>query len=438
MHNTLPQEIITILTLFAPLFHYSTWTKAKELLIGAILTRGDRTLSNILRTLGLEKNTNYDCYYKVLNRAPWSGLKAGFVLFKAIITMFNLNEAKIAVDTTIERRFGPKIVKKGNYRDPIRSSKSRKTFTDGIQWLNFTVLIKLPWSSRELALPIWNIIIPSKKYCESINKNHKTSIDRLSVLLRLIKKYIPNIKLTIIGDGDFGNVKLGTVCKKLSYTLIARMRDDGVLHAFVDTNKKGRKATKGERLKSLKEIAQDQNQKWNELTTEWYGNEKKKLLYLSGTCLRYVKGFSPLPILWVITKDPVTKELTYLMCTDLELQIITVVGDFVKRWNIEVTHEEVRRHLGVESLRNWSEKSVDRATPILFSLYTIVVLMTFELNKKYKLPKQETAWYTKDCCTFSDCLAFVRVHLWKSRSNIFNENEDKEVQKFLYELTRAA
>lgn len=439
--QSLPNEIISILILFAPLFNKSTWCNAKELLIGAILTKGDRTISNILRTLGLQQDKNFDKYYKILNRAKWSTLGASAILLLNIIAKFNLVKINILIDTTIDRRYGPKIIKKGNHRDPVRSSKSRKTFTDSLRWLNLMVLVPIPWSNRLWALPYLSVLIPSSGYCASKKKKYKTDIDFACQAIMFTKRLIPNLKVNIIGDGDFGNVKFGKVCKKYGFALVARMRDNAVLYSFPDNNQRkhrGRAPTKGSRLTTLKEIASDTQQKWQTAKVSWYDGEDKELSILTGKCLRYVKGYDPLPIQWVVTKDPLTNELTYIMCTDLEMSVVNIIELFVGRWNIEVTHEEARRYLGVETLRNWSEKSVDRGTPILFSMYTIIVLMTLQLNKNHELEKQNTAWYYKEHCTFSDCLALIRVHLWKSRVRLFNQHEDREVLGLLYELTRAA
>ncbi len=41
--------------------------------------------------------------------------------------------------------------------------------------------------------------------------------------------------------------------------------------------------------------------------------------------------------------------------TDLNMAPARVVELFVQRWSLEVTFEEVRRHLGVETQRQWND-----------------------------------------------------------------------------------
>ena len=89
-----------------------------------------------------------------------------------------------------------------------------------------------------------------------------------------------------------------------------------------------------------------------------------------------------------------------------------IVEDFVKRWPIEVTFEESRAHLGVETQRQWSDLAIERSTPCLFGLYSVVVLLGYALHPDGHIPVEHTAWYPKTQATFSDVFATVRRHVW--------------------------
>jgi hypothetical protein len=91
---------------------------------------------------------------------------------------------------------------------------------------------------------------------------------------------------------------------------------------------------------------------------------------------------------------------------------VEIVEDFVKRWSLEVTYEESRAHLGVETQRQWSDLAIERSTPCLLGLYSLVVLFGQALHPDGKIPLQQAAWYPKRQATFSDVLATVRRHLW--------------------------
>ena len=101
--------------------------------------------------------------------------------------------------------------------------------------------------------------------------------------------------------------------------------------------------------------------------------------------------------------------------TDLQLSAVKIVEYYVLRWNVDVTFEESRRHLGVETQRQWSDKSIQRTTPVLFGLYSIVCLIAVRLSKSKEIIPQSTSWYQKQEVTFSDVLAYVRRHIWESK-----------------------
>jgi len=56
------------------------------------------------------------------------------------------------------------------------------------------------------------------------------------------------------------------------------------------------------------------------------------------------------------------------------------VAWYVGRWNIEVTLEESRRHLGVETQRHWTRRAVERTMPCLLGLFSLVALMAHDLH----------------------------------------------------------
>src|SRR5881396_375304 len=133
----------------------------------------------------------------------------------------------------------------------------------------------------------------------------------------------------------------------------------------------------------------------------------------TGTALWYTTGTDPLPIRWVLTHDPEGKrEPKAYFSTDQAQSAVEIVEDFVKRWSLEVTYEESRAHLGVGTQRQWSDLAIERSTPCLLGLYSLVVLLAHALHPDGQVPVQQAAWYPKTQATFSDVLASVRRHLW--------------------------
>ena len=106
-------------------------------------------------------------------------------------------------------------------------------------------------------------------------------------------------------------------------------------------------------------------------------------------------------------------EAAAFFCTCPACEPLWIVTAFVLRWNVEVTFEESRRHLGLETQRQWSDLAIARTTPVLFGLFSLVCLMAHRLTAAgATLVPRTTAWYAKAEVTFSDVLAFVRRTLW--------------------------
>jgi hypothetical protein len=98
-----------------------------------------------------------------------------------------------------------------------------------------------------------------------------------------------------------------------------------------------------------------------------------------------------------------------------ELTAVEIIEWFIARWNQEVTHREVREHLGVETQRQWSDKAIARTTPVLFALYSLVVLMADSFQLAAPLKVARAAWHQKEHVTFADMLREVRQRLWGNR-----------------------
>lgn len=112
-----------------------------------------------------------------------------------------------------------------------------------------------------------------------------------------------------------------------------------------------------------------------------------------------------------------------LLCTDVSVQPIQILQWFRQRWQLEVTFEDVRAHLGVESQRQWSPLAILRTTPALFAVFSIVVLLAHQAQIQHPFELPNTAWYHKSLPTFADALALVRQHLWQCR--LFQMSNDK-------------
>jgi hypothetical protein len=416
----LPKPIMTLLIPFQPLFRQPTWVKAQILFIGAILATGKRTVTAALRVMGLSDESHFSNYHQVLNRAVWSPRRLSEMLLALLMKYLDSDETKpliFGIDETIERRWGPKIAKRGIYRDAVRSSKSHFVKTSGLRWISLMWLTEIPWAERIWALPFLTVLAPSERYHEQAGRRHKKITDWARQMIFQLRRWLPYRTLVVVADYSYAALKFLHSCQTMTnpVTIITRLRWDAALYepAPPPTGKAGRPRKKGKRLPTLQAVLDNSQTKWQSVKVRWYDGQTKLMQITSQTAVWYHSGIPPVPIRWVLIRDPQGEyETIALLSTSLEFDPLQIVNWFVQRWQVEVTFEEVRAHLGVETQRQWSDKAIERTTPILLGLFSWITLAAHLLVERAQLSIRQAAWYVKERPTFSDALSAVRQQLW--------------------------
>lgn len=416
--------IIQVLAVFATAFTAPTFTNALVLLYGTILAPGRRTVTAALRMMGLAHDPHFTNYHRVLNRTRWSLWVVSRLLLALIIATFLPPGAPLllVIDETLERRRGDQIKFKGWFRDPIRSTVKQVNYALGIRWITLALLVPVPWSRRGWALPFMTIPALSPKTSAKLGKPHRTVAEWAKIMISKVRRWQPDRDITLVGDGSYAVVALGDHCRKLprAVHLVSRLRLDARLHdapAPRPKGKRGPQPKKGARQPALATRVDDPQTVWQETVLPWYGGEERRLELATGVALWYHPGSDPLPIRWVLLRDPQGKfKPQAFFCTNTQVAPEQILGWFIARWGIEVTFEELRAYLGFETQREWSDQAVARTTPCLFGVFSLVVIMAKVLHPS-TLPIRQTQWYAKDEATFSDALAVVRRDLWRGANS---------------------
>jgi DDE superfamily endonuclease len=445
---TLQTEYITMLGAFARLFSKRVWKQAQILLCGAMLCPAERTVTAVLRVMGLSWEKHFQNYHRVLNRAVWSSREASRILLAFLINTFARSGAVIlGLDDTIERRRGAKIKAKGIYRDPVRSSHSHFVKASGLRWLSLMLLAPIPWAQRVWALPFLTVLAPSERYYQGKVRKHKKLTEWARQMVLQAHRWLPNRFLVVVADSSFAVIELLWQLRQLKnpICMITRIRMDAALYepAQPTLGKIGRPRKKGKRLPTLEEIAENKSTRWKRLKVQdWYGEKKRDIQITSQTAVWFHSGQPPLPIRWVIVRDPknIFKTQAFL-CTDLSVSAEQMIRWFVRRWQVEVTFHEVRTHLGVETQRQWADLSILRITPALLGLFSVVTLLANLHARSQKLPVQQAAWYPKKLPTFSDTLGLVKETLFRQHyfpTSFLHTNIQKPYRpRFVYHVPRS-
>ncbi|WP_240741160.1 transposase [Deinococcus sp. Arct2-2] len=443
----LPTWFTGVLRSFAPLFSARIWPQVHLLVVGALRSPGKRTVTAALRVLGLADDPRFGTFHRLLSRARWSSLQASRVLLGLLVTAcVPSGPLVLGLDDTIERRTGAKISAKGIYRDPVRSSHGHFVKASGLRWLSLMLLTPIPWAHRIWALPFLTVLVASQRYNEERGHRQKSLTDWARQMLRLVQRWCPGRPLIVVADSAYAAIRwLSDLQQDRPITVITKLRLDAALYDPAPdraAGQMGRPRLKGDRLPTLASLVHDPQTRWERVRlSRWYGEIHREVDIISQTAVWYHTGLPPLRVRWVLIRDPKGKFSTQaLLCTDLLQTPRQMLEYFVQRWQLEVTCEEVRAHLGVETQRQWTDLAIARTTPALLGLFSRVTLMAHERWKSHPVRVRRAAWYAKTLPTFVDALAEVRRALWKVPTVRTSAPEREMVQvplEFIERLTDA-
>jgi hypothetical protein len=467
-----PESMVAVIAPLAPVFlQHRVWLNAQILLWGTILGQGRRTVASALRAVGLGRDTHFTTFHRILNRDVWSRMLASSrILLGMLLARFVSTEATIvvAIDDFIERRHSKRLFGVGTYRDPVASSRGQAVPCRGLRWLVASVCVSIPGASRVWALPVPSHLChpPEVKTRRSRNapakgskparrarlrrrglrsrrlstaerpfvktaaskraqrpeapRRHKTTIDVAAQVVSVLRRWLPGRRIVAVLDGAYLSYKLLRHALRMGVGLVVRASWTMVIfEPPVSSPGRGPAASRGRRIGSLRQIGADPATAWSTIEIDWYGAQRKRFSVATGTGVWSHDRQTAIPVRWVISRDLESDSRKRLreevfVTTDLEASASQILEWYVMRWSEEVTFEESRRHLGIETQQQFSPTALKRETPGVLGLFSIVTLLAVE-TRGGSVPVQQAAWYAKTEVTFSDCLASVRRQLWRAR-----------------------
>jgi hypothetical protein len=475
---TLPEFAQPVLSPFAPVFYHPTYQRFLVLLLGAILTTGRRTVSNLLRTADGLARGDASSFHRVLSKRRWSTLTLARILIRFILDHW-VPEGPVFVagDDTVDEHRGAKVYGKGCHRDPVRSTHSYTAFRWGHKWVVLAILVKFPFATRAWALPVLTALYhspektkkakapaakPRRKTAKDktkvqakerarrkasararaqtktsktmtkapMRRRHKTPSELMRQLLLVLTHGFPERQFVFAGDGGYGTHALARFAarrRRRNLTLVSLFHPKAALHDLPPvvvgkTNGRPRKKGKKRPAPAAVVAATESRQ---QLEVSWYGGGRRTVEVVSGTGHWHKSGEGLVEVLWVFVHDRTgTHRDSYFFSTDPSMPVAQVIETYTGRWNIETTFQEMRAYLGLETTRGRTKNTVLRAAPCLFGLYSVVALLYAEL------PAETTAEGTvryrgKTVVTFSDAISAVRRQLWLE--GIFESHGQTEV-----------
>jgi hypothetical protein len=409
----LPPEAAPLLAALAPHLTRPTHTRLATLAAAAILTTGRRTVANVLRTVGGLVTGHRTTYQRVLSSARWSGLALGCALARFLLDrLVPDGPVHLVGDDTVDGHPGEKVYGKGRHRDPVRSSHSYTAWRYGHKWVVLAVLVKFPFAARRWALPVLVDLYRTPEVSKAEGVRHRTPAQLMCRLLRLLLMRFPGRTFVFAGDSGYGTHEVARFCRRhrRRLTLVSKCHPDINLFAPPPPYRgNGRPRVKGERVPKPREAAATARR--TRLTVPWYGGGTRRVETATGAGHWYKGGRGLVPVRWVFVRDATgTHRDEYLFTTDTRMSASAVVGTYCGRWSVETTFQECRSCTGLETTRGRCRRTVLRAAPCLFGLYSAVAALYHGLPAGKR--SGGVSWPGKATVTFSDALTAVRRWVW--------------------------
>jgi hypothetical protein len=415
IHRQLPKQVRTIFEPLEPVFSRPTHRRFVLLALAAILTLGVRTITNLLRVLGVLAPGHPRSYHRVFSRNRWSLPALARRYGAAVLARFAPGgPIVLAGDDTVTEPPGPHVYGKGRHRDPVRSTHTYTAFRWGHKWVVLALLVPVPWATRRGALPLLVTLYRPKEENLRQRRRHKTPAQVLAQMVRILMRWFPARTFVLAADGNYATHELAELAARTPRRLA--LVSLFYAHAHLvgpkpESAGKGRPRVKGADQPSPAEVVAVTQERQG-IEVAWYGGGRRRVEVVTGTGWWYKKRRPLVEVRWVFVHDQSgTHRDEYFFTTDVTMSVALLIETYTGRWNIETTFEEIRSSLRMQTTRGWSRDTVLRVGPCLFGLDTIVAWLYAALPGRWSRVRV-VDWPGKRDVTFSDAITAVRRWLW--------------------------
>ena len=338
----LPQAALPLLRSVAGACVLPTAKRLLTLMLGAILTTGRRTISNLLRAVRGLAPGHPSSYHRVFSRRRWSLWPLARGLADLILRHWAPEgTVTLAGDDTVDEHRGAQVYGKGRHRDPVRSTRSYTAYRWGHKWVVLAILVRFPFARRPWALPVLVALYRSPDWDRQHGRRHKTPARLLRQLVALLLHWFPHRRFTLTADGNYGSHEMARFAHRhrRRLTLVSRFVPKAQLYTPppVITGKRPahRPRKKGEKLPTPEAtVAAAAPADRTACNVSWYGGGRRDIEVVTGTGNWHRNGEGLVPLRWVHVRDRTgTHREDYLFSTDPEMAATGVVETYTGRWN---------------------------------------------------------------------------------------------------------
>jgi DDE superfamily endonuclease len=403
-----------------------------------ILCLSTRTVSELWQASDLPGQRHYSSLYHLFSRARWHWDDPGMRLLACLIRHFAPDGTVwLAVDDTLCHKRGHRVAFGGIFLDPVLSSRSRKVFRFGVNYVVLALVVKLPYRpERYFALPVlWRTF---KKKGEP---GHQKKTELARALVDCVAEAFAERSLCVVADAAYTNATV-VRDRPANVQVIGPLPAKAALYqppAPRQGTARGRPRKKGARLPTPRESFQDvQGDGWRDESVAWSGADKPlRVREVSGVL--WYTGCGEERVSVVLVRDPSESwPDTALLCTGPSPGAAAVVSGYSRRWSIEVAFRDAKQYLGMQDAQVWCANSVERTHPMALFVVSVTVWWYDEQGRQGEAVRRERPWYKGGpAISFAGMLGALRLALWQRRINDEMGDEGGEaliLEKLLHHL----
>lgn len=424
-------SFLALLEPFRPCFRAEAFANFQSVVVAWLLTPGTRTLTEVWQLSPSLARKHFDAIYHLFAHAQWEWDELGAILCLLLLQhLLPSGYVWIVIDDTLCRKRGAKVAFGGFFLDPVQSSKKRKVFAFGVNYVVLGLVIRFPFRPhRYHCLPVlWRV------YRKKGQAGHHKRTQLAAELATLFCRVSTTRAIYLVADNAYINSAV-LRHRPTNLHIIGPLSTKAALYALPEalppgTKRHGRPPKKGPRLPSLAEHFADVTlapATTHDVTLA--GDTVRTLRLQPLPEVLWYTGCKAVPVQVVLVRDPSPTggawHDTALLCTDVALSAVEVVQGYARRWSIEVMFHDSKQYLGLEDPEVRSERSVERTHPLAWFGYTLTILWQELEGAAYPSPLRHRPWYTQAMPdAFAEILGRLRLVLWQDR--LFGEAKDTE------------
>lgn len=416
----IPGSLDSLLFLFAGAFSAPSFQTFRCLVVGFLSRVGEHTVCGMLQAARLERVWHHSRAHAFFAERQWCPDGLGLLLLDFLIATFvpRGEPIALAVDDTLFKRAGKKVHGARWQYDGSLPTGAGSQLGFGNNWVVLALLIRVPFLTRALALPVlFRLWLPEPQAsrrgaARKPNPDYPSKSVLSRRLLDLVIARYPDREIDLVGDSAYGSKALR--CLPEHATVTSRLRANARLYAPKPpkTGRPGQPAKKGERLRSLKQIAEDPATIWEKTEVTRCGRPGSVLCHTMQALWYDVWHERPVRVLLVKGSKSNTGYDIALISTDMNASSAQIIERYEQRWAIEVAFEDAKQITGVGQARNRVKLAVERTVPFGLLCQTLTIAWyalcgRAEHDVRYR--RHHAPWYRqKTNPSYQDMLASLR------------------------------